>query len=110
MVPEPGRDAASLHPRRRAPGRGARRAGVVMARPSHALHVRRLHAARNLPPAREAAARSTRAAKRYGQRAVLFGGGRPLLWPRNRTARPRRARATVAERLAAGDRRKALRA
>src|SRR5438128_12007771 len=105
MVPEPGRDAASLHPRRgaRAPGPGDRRTGVVMARPSHALHARRLHAARNLPPAREAAARSTRAAKWYGQRAVLSGGRRPLLWPGDRAARPRRARATVAERLAAGD-------
>src|SRR5262249_35690809 len=107
---EPGRDAASLHPRRRAPGRGARRAGVVVARPSHALHVRGLHSAPKLPPTREAAARSTRAAKPHGQRAVLFGRGPPPLWPRDRTARPRRARATVAERLAAGDRRKALRA
>src|SRR5262245_36423456 len=109
MVPEPGRDDASLRPRRRA-GQGARLAGVVMARPSHAIHARRLPAARNLSPAREAAARSTRAAKRHGQRAVLSGGRRPLLWPGDRAARPRGARATVAERLAAGDRRKAFRA
>src|SRR6516162_11108331 len=112
MVPEPDRDDASLRARRRprAPRRRDRPTGVVLAYPSHALHARRLHAAGDLPPAREAAARSTRAAKRHGQRAVLSGGGRPLLWPRNRTARPRRACATVAERLAAGDRRKAIRA
>src|SRR5262245_19951463 len=111
MVPEPGRDDARLAPRRgeRAPGRGDRRAGVVMARRSHALHARRLHAARDLPPAREAAARSTRTAKWHGQRAVLSGGRGPVLWPGDRAAWPRRACATVAERLAAGDRRKAFR-
>src|SRR5262249_13935691 len=86
----------SLHPRRRAPGRGARRAGVVMARPSPALQARGLHAAPKPPPPREAAAPFTRAAKKHRQPAVLFCGGRPPLLPRERTSRRPRGRAGLA--------------
>src|SRR5262245_63936741 len=112
MVPESDRDDASLHSRRRrrAAGRSDRRTGLVVAHAPHALHARRLYAARNLQPAQEVADRSTREAERRGQRALLSSGRRPVLWPYNRAARPRRARATVGERLAASNRRKAFRA
>src|SRR5258707_12097650 len=110
MVWEPGRDDASLHARRggRAPRRCDRPAGVVLAYPSHALHARRLYAARNLQPAQEAADRSTREAERRRQRAVLSGGRRPVLWPYNRTSRPRPVLASVVERLPATNRREAF--
>ena len=50
VVPAPDRDDASPRERRRAraPSRGDRPAGLVMAHPSHALYAWRLYAARNL--------------------------------------------------------------
>ena len=93
VAPKPDRDDAGVHARRRAraAGRVDRRTGLVMARPPHALHVRRLHPARDLQPAREAVDGSGGAAERYGQCAVLSGGRRAILRPGDRTAWPRRA-------------------
>ena len=96
--------------RARAAGRVDRRKGLVMAHPPHALHARRLHAARNLQPAREAADGSAGAAERYGQCAVLSGGGRSVLRPGDRAAWPRGPDPTIGTSVAARDRRKAIRA
>src|SRR5215831_3945951 len=80
-----------------------------MAGPAHALHARRLHRARYLQPARQAAERSAAWAERWRKCAVLPGGRRPVLRSDHRSAGACRACVPVGERLAAGDHREAFR-
>src|SRR6266511_2703224 len=84
-----------------ADARGSDRQGGTIDEQAWSWLVRRMHYVRG---------DFTQAAEGHGQRVVLSGDHRSVLWARDRAARPRRTHPAVRESMAAGDHRKAFRA